>query len=396
VQIKRDMEQGRDEVRVMTVHGAKGLEAEIVFIVDASTPKSWQHDPDLLALHVPRGAQGRGPALVWPVSKTLDVPPVQAARDDAARLRGEEERRLLYVAMTRARDRLYLCGFKGEKEAAHPWVPLVEAALEGRPHARRVEDPHGFGFDVLRLAEFDDEAGPGATETAGPDREELPDWARRRIAFDAAPPRYAAPSSAWIAGANAQAPVAPLPDPLASGESRRAFERGRIVHRLLELLPETPPEERADAATRFLEQQAPDFPPAQRARLAAECLAIVSSPRFAALFGERSRAEVAVVGLIELGEGGEPLRVSGVIDRLAVTDKGVLIADYKTDRRVPQAPEDVPEQYLVQMAIYARVVERIFPGRPILPLLIFTAGPKPIPLDPQALAPLVERLGAAS
>ena len=132
-EIKRDMEQGRDEVRVMTVHGAKGLEAPIVFLPDTCSTRSGRRPGGLLRLESATRPSGLPPPFLWPVKGTSKVAAVQSARGDAERAEAEERNRLLYVALTRARDRLYVSGFESAQGAPSPncWYRLIKDGLNG-------------------------------------------------------------------------------------------------------------------------------------------------------------------------------------------------------------------------------------------------------------------------
>src|SRR5262249_8229464 len=140
--IKRDMDIARDEVRVMTVHGAKGLEAPHVILADTTTPPAGAHPPRLLKLPAQAAAPGTPDRLVWAGAKATDVPAVAAARAQALAETQNEYRRLLYVAMTRAADRLVVCGAVGTGgRPAGCWYDLVANALA--PHL--VEEPADVG-----------------------------------------------------------------------------------------------------------------------------------------------------------------------------------------------------------------------------------------------------------
>ncbi len=154
----------------------------------------------------------------------------------------------------------------------------------------------------------------------------------------------------------------------------KALERGRIVHRLMQSLPDIPPERRADAIERFLVRAAAkDFSSAERAEIARQVSAVLGDQRFAEIFAPGSRPEVPIVGRIPRN-GGPPLGVAGQVDRLSVAGDTVLIVDYKTDGIVPQKLEEVPH-YVTQLALYRAVLARIYPGKSVRAALIFTNGP---------------------
>jgi ATP-dependent helicase/nuclease subunit A len=358
-EVKRDMEIARDEVRVMTVHGAKGLEAPIVILADTMTPPTGPKPPRLLEL--------AGGAVIWAGRKEDDVPSVAAARDAARNEAENEYRRLLYVAMTRAADRLIICGADGRtKRPERCWYDLVRGPLE--PLA--VADDNN-GEKVLRFSKAATDAFAVSSGTAPEKiaRRELPAWLRQSAAAEAPRPTPLTPSSAFDEDISLIAPTG-----ASAADRQKALERGRLVHRLMQSLPDIPADRRQDAAERYLANAAADFVEAERAAMAKQVLAILDDKNFAEIFAPGSRAEVPIVGRIARAGRG-PIPVAGQVDRLAVTDDTVLIADYKTDRIVPDRLDAVPP-YVTQLALYRAVLARVFPGKTVRAALLFTDGPK--------------------
>src|SRR5262249_34385488 len=153
-----------------------------------------------------------------------------------------------------------------------------------------------------------------------------------------------------------------------------ALAGGRIVHRLLQGLPDIPPERRMTAARRHLVGAA-DFSEVEREALIDEAMALLDHPVFAPLFAPDTRAEIPIVGRI--ARAGKPaLVVSGQIDRLAVTPAAVLIADYKTDRSAPRRLEDVPPAYVAQLALYLAGLRQVYPDREVRAALVWTETPE--------------------
>ncbi len=359
-EVKRDMEIARDEVRVMTVHGAKGLEAPIVILADTMTPPTGPKPPRLLEL--------AGGAVIWAGRKEDDVPSVAAARDAAKSEAENEYRRLLYVAMTRAADRLIICGADGRtKRPERCWYDLVRGSLE----AFLVEEDDS-GEKVLRFskAAVDSVAAPAtATVSEKIARCEVPAWLRQPASAEAPLPVPLSPSSAFDEEILLIAPSAG-----SAADRQKALERGRLVHRLMQSLPDIAAERRKDAAERYLANAAADFAPAERATMAKQALAILDNQNFAEIFAPGSRAEVPIVGRIARAGRG-PIPVAGQVDRLAVTGEAVLIADYKTDRIVPDRLDET-HLYVTQLALYRAVLARVFPGKTVRAALLFTDGPK--------------------
>ena len=383
-EVKRDLEHGQDAVRVMTVHGAKGLQAPVVFL-----PDTLQVPQDARGLlwpdERPEGARTeRDKLLLWPLRKSYDGPVAAAARGAARRAQEQEYRRLLYVAMTRAEDRLYVCGWNSRRGAPTGcWYKLIEQALP----------------DVAEAVEFDFTtdlsegwAGPGwrlrQPQLALPERPStesklpapmvpLPPWAASPPLPEPQPPRPLAPSRP----AEAEPPVR---SPLGPDEGYR-YHRGRIIHRLLQSLPDLTSESRPDAARHYLAQPLHELTPEQQEAILAETLAVLESPDFAPLFGPDSRAEVPLVGLVPSAGKGPPQVVSGQVDRLLVTDRAVVVVDYKTNRPPPTAEADVPVLYLRQMASYRAVLQRIYPGLPVDCRLLWTDAPRLMQLSDAVL-----------
>ncbi len=360
-QIKRDLEQGRDEVRVMTVHGAKGLQANIVFLADTCSPPRPQSDARL------RWGGGGDGFVLWPVVADNEGELTARLRAEA-RLESEREyRRLLYVAMTRARDRLYVAGWEGRTPPpAGCWYRMIEAAVD----EGWVEIALGDGDTGRRLVTKQTEPPDGVADelplTGG--GISLPDWAAVPPPAEPAPPRPLAPS-------RTEDDEPPVGSPLADDGQMR-FKRGRLVHRLLQSLPEVDPSAREAAARRFLAGPAHGLDAAARADILAETMAVLDHPDFASLFAPGSRAEVPITGVIgEVGDG-EPRVVSGQIDRLAVTEDEVVVVDYKTNRPPPETEADVADVYLRQMAVYRQALRLIYPDRPVRACLLWTDGPR--------------------
>jgi ATP-dependent helicase/nuclease subunit A len=363
--VKRDMEITRDEVRVMTVHGAKGLEAPIVVLADTTTPPAGppQRQPRLLSLepampHLPS-------CLVWAVAKATDTAPLCAARERARREAEDEYRRLLYVAMTRAIDRLVICGAESERGPPEGcWWKLITAAL--RPPVS-VEEPADDGEgQVWRYRQGPASAvGVLAASPASVPTDPPPPWVYSNAAAEPPPVRLLSPATAYD---EATPPRAPSGSRM---ERDKALERGRLVHRLLQALPDIPKTARDEAARRYLARSAGGLPAEERERMLAQIWRLLDDPRFSALFLPGSRAEVPIVGRLEGGR----FAVSGQVDRLAVTDDSVLIADYKTNRPAPSRLADVPEPYAAQLALYRAVLGQLYSGKRIRAALVWTDVP---------------------
>jgi ATP-dependent helicase/nuclease subunit A len=365
VEIKRDLEQAvRNEVRVMTVHGAKGLQAPIVILPDTTHR---ERPPELP--YWARGTEGSGAELPLWSPKVGDFGPLLGdLRARAVADQEEESHRLLYVAMTRAEDRLYVCGW--QNRAAVPggcWYELIRRGLEGAPGIEAIEVDLGAGVPGL--------AGPGLRLDApqeAPVKGEETAPAGRAAPLDVAwADRPPAPEPGRAAPLAPSDPGEEPPPDSPAGAGGPDFLRGRVVHGLLQYLPELDPARRAGAARRALARPGLALDEAAREEIAAETLALLDDPAFAPLFGPGSLAEVPVTGIIA------GTVVSGQIDRLVV--------DYKTGRRPPASAAAVPPAYLRQMALYRALLASAFPGREIRAALVYTVGPRLLALPEEAL-----------
>lgn len=369
--IKRDTDMLRDEVRVMTVHGAKGLEAEIVFLVDTgSAPVHAGHDPKVIALS--KNADEPVPSpLVWMRGRKT-MPGAVTAHLDELRLRAADEyRRLLYVAMTRARDRLYVCGTS--KRTTDPdggWHAMIRGALESE--SRRVEISDG------ELLALEWNAAPMKAPRKidsiqnAKDEAPLPAWAN--ISAPPAEPSVLrlAPSSVLRIGEETSVERESFPIRQRGDTNKTGLLRGRLIHRLLQSLPDHEANKRRQVGEQFLAEMAPDI---DRPALLDEVMAVLEDPRFEPLFNTGSRAEVEIAGRVALGGGGGGAMVSGRIDRLAITAEKIFIVDYKTNRPAPRRIDDVPQEPVAQLALYRRILASIYPDRPVVSALLWTEIP---------------------
>ena len=372
-EIKRDMDQGRNEVRIMTVHGAKGLEAEIVFMPDTCAAPGGAHDPALLAL--PPLEKDGPEVLLWPVRKKDEDEVSAAARAFRRELQAAEYRRLLYVAMTRARDRLYIAGYRGvNPPSAECWYELARSAL--LPDAKQVE--MSDGHIVWRIEGEQRRKVEPEEAAARPEAPELPGWVSKAAPEEPALVRPLAPSRLPPEGVAEPAVLSPLAD-----DGTKRFRRGSLIHRLLQTLPDVSPGKRHAAAARFLALPAHGLSGDEREEIESAVFRVLDDERFADVFAPPSRAEVPVTGTIEFR--GRTLLVGGQIDRLCVTEEAVTIVDYKTNRPPPLALDRVPEAYLVQMAAYRAVLAQIYPDRVIRCGLLWTDAPELVDLPAEML-----------
>jgi ATP-dependent helicase/nuclease subunit A len=357
----------------MTVHGAKGLQAPLVILPDTTALPP--DDPPLLWAKDSAG----GPAVpIWAPRKELRCAASDALRAAATARREEEHNRLLYVALTRAEDRLVVCGWQPKRALPDGcWYQLIARGF-ARLDAEAAPSRLPWEGPVLRHAcpqmrpPVPDAAAGGAARAAP-----LPPWAGRAPGWgpmppprEETPPSPLAPSRPEGAGAG---PVPQAASPLAARAApAERFRRGQVAHALLQHLPALPPNERRAAAERYLA-------PLGLPGLAEEVMAVLEHPELAPLFGPEARAEVPLTGVIG------SVVVGGLVDRLAVLPDRVLVADYKTNRSPPALIEDTPVLYLRQMAAYREVLRGALPGRPVTCALVWTAAARVMTLPDSLL-----------
>ncbi len=375
-EVKREQEAAGESVRILTVHGAKGLQAPLVILPDTTAlPPSergllWGVDP----------ADGTEIPL-WVPNATYRCAAVDRLRQAAAQRRMEEHNRLLYVALTRAEDRLLVCGWAPSRNLPEGcWYQLVErgfAALATQPapfsawpgEARELAAGQTAPVAPVGTAAFPPAAPPPSWAGTAPD------WRAEAPAAEPARPRPLAPSRPeGVRDGPVPAAMSPLDG---RGDGLR---RGRLVHALLQHLPDLAAGAREAAALRFLARPGNRLAGGEAARLAGQVLTVLDHPDLAPAFGPGSRAEVPLSGVI-----GDTV-VGGLVDRLAVTAEAVWVVDYKTNRRPPVEVADVPVAYRRQMAAYAAVLRAALPGRTVRAFLVWTEGGQVMELPEWMLA----------
>lgn len=364
VEIKRQVDAASDRIRVMTVHGAKGLEAPVVILPDTVSTNSALRDAILVT---------EDGTAIWPAKKE-DQGKLTAETLAREKVKQAEERlRLLYVAMTRAERWLIVCGAEKERAAPDTWYSLVDAGIQ----KTRPERQH-FSVGVgLRVSHLDWEAAPieATTEKATP-QIALPDWAGTPAAAPDRPPKTLAPSD--LGGAKA------LPGDYAETDTD-VLKRGRQLHRLLEYLPAVPEGEWPEQAAALLAFGEDRATPDDARALLDEAAAVLRAPGLRFLFDGNALAEVPVsADLPELGG-----RLHGTIDRLLIEADRVVAIDFKSNAIVPAGPAEIPEGLRRQMAAYAAALAQVYPGRTIEAALLWTRTAQLMPVPHESL-----RLGA--
>ena len=356
VEIVRDPSAPLDAVRVMTVHGSKGLQAPVLVVADACA------DPDRL------GPNSRMTSLKI---EGIDVPlfrpkkaelaePLKSRVEHQEQLDREEHWRLLYVALTRAEERLYVGGSLGPRDRGvtpeASWHRAVEASLQALSVSWSKVPLWG---EELRLGMPEIPAQESAHAPVRPS--ELPAWLRRPAPAEARPPRPLTPSAI---GADDVAHPPPGPD------QRHAALRGKLLHHLFERLPAVAPERRRESARSWIDRSAGRDETELRAAVVQDAFRIIEDPEFADLFAAETFAEAPIAAVV-----GEGIVVAGTVDRLLVRGDRILVADFKTGRKVPASTSEVPPAHLRQMAAYRAALRIIFPDRPVEAALLYTSGP---------------------
>ncbi len=381
--IRREFDHEVNQVRVLTVHGSKGLQAPIVLLPDTCSMPSSRSDSKLVSFN-----GERGPYLLWRQSTNDEDERTKEVRQNLSVAREEEQRRLLYVAMTRARDRLYVSGYEtGRKRPDGCWYELVEKAVKHQMS----EEQSFWGETVWRLelprigdaSPIEDSSEKTLIQANPP--QELPLWVSKKIEVPEEPKQILAPSK-LTGDEEVLVEDAPL-SPIIEGGTDR-FRRGSLIHKLLQYLPDVDAGARKDASRRYLELNAEDLSDGHREALIDEVFRVLTDSQFAPIFGLGSMAEAPLVGCLS----GSDLELNGQIDRLLVTKDRVLVVDYKTNRPPPKIASEVSPLYIRQMAAYRALLQEICPDREVFCALLWTDGPTLMALPNEILDQEIVRI----
>ncbi len=373
ISVRRDMESGGDAVRVMTVHAAKGLESKIVFLPDCCGGPTGRHDPKIFTLMENEDADDA--SFAWSPKADADPACVARARAKLRESAHNEYRRLLYVALTRAEERLYISGFFGDREPPDGcWYRMIRGALEG--NFVTLPDPDDTEKHILRSPNAP--ARIMLTHHAAPNEiARIPGWARTAARPEASPTPVFRPSLALVEVNNAS-----------MKQPSDELLVGRLTHALLQNLPRHAPDQRRALGLRFLELHGMRLEASHREALVGAVLKIIGAPSLAPLFGDGSAPEVDIIGRIDTLNG--PRDIVGRIDRVAELPTKVLLADFKTgDPRVmPSASQ------LVQLALYRAAALPLYPGKVLRCMLVFTQDASVFEPSEAALQGALRLIGA--
>ena len=379
VEVTRDPSAPLDAVRVMTVHGAKGLQAPLVILADATG------DPD----------SSRTGTIDWQIEAEADALPVFRPRkaelagslaDALAKVEKrerEEHWRLLYVAVTRAEEHLVIGGALGPRAKGEPpaesWYSALDAALASLG-AEEIAEPRWGGARIFSGG-AEQRVRRRAASPRGGAGSSAPSWLHRPAPVESRPPRPLAPSAL---GEDR------VPDPPPGPALLAAAQRGRLLHALFERLPSLQPETRAAAGERWLEHSGGVEDAAERAGVVRDVCAVIANPAYGAVFAGDALTEAPIAAVLPNGQV-----VAGTVDRLLVEPGRVLLVDFKTGRRAPAGLNQVPDHHLRQMGAYAAALAVIFPDRRIEAALLYTSAPVLIPLPQTVLDAHKPGLGGA-
>lgn len=373
VEIKREQVEGGNEVRLMTVHGAKGLQAPLVILANATfDPKEKKGNGFDIDLGGDSGLALKYPVVPLRKAERVGILAEHAAKADEIAM--EEHWRLLYVAMTRAEEHLVVTGTLGPKTKGEvpeqSWQAAVERGLQA-VHCDWQEEEYWGAARIYRGSETNLVARKtdGEKRATATDITALPDWLYQPAPVEARPPRPLTPSD------SGRDDVADRPP---SREMQQAAQRGIVLHSLFQRLPNIDPAERQSVADSWLERQKGVKDPAERAKLIATVTTVLDNPDWSSLFGTGSLAEAPIAAVV-----GEFV-ISGTVDRLLIGDDYIQVVDFKTGSRVPDKAEDIAIPYLKQMARYVAALQKIFPQRKIKAALLYSYAPKLIEI-PDAL-----------
>ena len=359
LEIKRQMDTAGNRIRVMTVHGAKGLEAPIVILPETG---AWRASaPAQIAL--------ADDTALW-TGRAEDAPPAISAAIEAERAAQQAEReRLLYVAMTRAQTWLIVAAHGDPGKLDDTWYDKVRRGLEqagAAPH--HFDHGPGLRFEYGGWAETETDSAPADTADAPPAPLD-PHFHQPAPR----PPRLETLSPSDLGGAKT------LPGERGLDEDA-AKRRGRQVHRLLEILPQVPAPDWPATAARLLSGGNDAATGDELSLLLAEAENVLTRPGLQPLFATDALAEIAVTANLDALQGR---RIHGIIDRLIIDDARVLAVDFKTNALVPDTPADCPDALLRQMGAYAHALALLYPDRRIETAILWTrtATLMPLPHD---------------
>jgi ATP-dependent helicase/nuclease subunit A len=379
IEIKRDLEQGKDQIRIMTVHSSKGLQAPIVIL------------PDTTSLPLSKNVvmiNEEDDILLWPGSRENYNNYCNNLKNDSAKAELSEYYRLLYVALTRAEDELIICGYKGTNALPQGcWYNMIKDAMKklSQPEQVIINDNLIPFLDDQKLYRIKSEQKaitqsiPNLSESIE-QIHELPDFVISKPPLEPIPPSPLIASSRVIQRTIYNSP----------STQNKTLEKGTIIHKLLELLPFGQDQNQSEFITKFLNKYAAEFSTEELYQIKQNCLNILTNKAFNNVFGPNARSEVPITGMID-----NKFLISGQIDRLIINDNDIYIIDFKSNVSPPLDESYVAVEYLRQMAAYRILIKQIYPKHNIICALIWTQTPSimflsDLLLDQQSLTTIID------
>lgn len=344
IEIKRELEQSEaDAVRIMTVHGSKGLQAPIVILPDTVRVVATKKEAGLLWDDV----------FYYPLSAKDYEANCEKVKAKESELALNEYRRLLYVALTRAEDRLCVCGYrKKTKESEDSWYLLVKKTFASLAEEK---DDGTLVYDVVqKLSVKEEEEAKTKSFTRPPF-----DWLYQN------PPEEGALAKPYTPSKPEEAEEQAMSSPIGEGGQSR-YRRGRLIHKLLQFLPDVAAKDKSKIIKEFLTKEAYGLDEAEVERICSEVLSLLENPKFAEMFGANSKAEVPIMGVVD------GRIVSAQVDRLAVFDDKVVVVDFKTNRPAAETLADVPSIYVRQLGAYRKLLEAVYPTKRVETYILWT------------------------
>ncbi len=391
-ELKREIDMDANEIRVITTHSSKGLEAPIVFLVDPSNKAyDTRHAPAIINFRSQEGKE----IYLWQAKKSNPIKetvPIYEAIEEANE---EEYRRLLYVAMTRAADRLIVCGYRNEEPPKHPhWyqmiedglnAPRIDPKLEGQLKEVPLPVLNTLGRQwVIKNVDYKKKDLKKSEDTVVSSHIDLPDWLKP-TPQEPSPPRPLSPS-----GVLDLLEISEDKDTEIFTNSVSAMERGNAVHHLLQILPDVEPSQRSSIIEAYFGSSGFTFSDQNKSEIATMVRDLLNQPENSWLFSPESKTEVDIAGQIRISNKTHMVR--GKIDRLIVKDDVVTIVDYKTNRIVPIKANEVSSEYLAQMALYRELLRDMYPNRQVECLLVWTQNASMMKIEDRLLDEQIARI----
>ena len=363
-EVKRNMERNEGAVKILTTHSAKGLQAPIVFLADAARKPS--HRPTLVWSH-----SDEINLPIWLGKRSEDTKVVGRLREHHAKRQDEEYRRLLYVGMTRAEDRLYVCGTEGVRgKSKNCWHEIVMRGFDILKTKEKLIEKNGLvRFSCPQKTKIN-------LESNNPDIIESED-SGKAIKFS---PLYTEDTSDRLSITSKERPSNTKNNVSSRKNQESKILIGKITHRLLEILLTLPVSDRFEAGEKWLSNGSHGLDKDKQKKILFSIKELLNNQDLKKIFGPLGRSEVPFSVEVN-NNNNNNIIISGKIDRLLIEDDIITAIDFKTDKYPPDNQNLVRQEYIEQMQDYAKALRIIFPGKKILCGLLFTTNASMIWID---------------